>query len=157
MDSESRKEIGPALFTPVNERVIVFDEKGLPTVTTQPVLTKAHIQSLYFILAARPFVCADPLDPDFGKYDGMTIVEVMVRKQLETAAQTGDTNLIETIMDRLVGKAMTRAENVNVGISYESWLKKQAEIDSSPSELPPIDIELDKSTLDESNIFGDLV
>ena len=134
----------PALV-PVNQTIIVFKD-GLPVMTSEPVLTRAHLQSLYFVVAAQPYVVDNPLDPDFGIYDGMTVAEVLVRKQLNKAAKTGDMAEIEKVMDRLIGKSMNRGENVNVNASYEDFLKG-VEAKSKPSPI--------EATIVESE-FGDL-
>lgn len=113
-----------AALVPVQQRIIEWKD-GAPVLTTAPVLEKQHVQSLYWIAAAQPYVVDDPLDPDFGKYDGMTIAEVMVRKQLQAAAKSGD---VEAVMDRLIGKALSKSESVNVNLNgnYETWLKDKA-------------------------------
>ncbi len=135
----------PALV-PVQRRIIKW-ENGVPVLTAEPVLTKNHVQSLYFIAAAQPYEVTDPYDPDFGKYDGMTIAEVLVRKQLLAAAKSGD---VEAAMDRLIGKPMARGENVNVNLggSYETYLKGLAE----KAKAAPIDAQV----VEESGVFGDL-
>ncbi len=104
------------------QRSVIKWEGGVPILKAEPVLTKQSIQSLYPILAAELYEVTDPLDPDFAKYDGMTILEVMVRKQLLAAARTGN---VEEVMDRLIGKSLSRGENlnVNVGGTYEDYLK----------------------------------
>lgn len=136
----------PALV-PVQCRIIKW-ENGVPVLTTQPVLTKNHIQSLYFIAAAQPYEVTDPFDPDFGLYDGMTIAEVMVRKQLLAAAKSGN---VEEAMDRLIGKPMARGENVNVNLggSYETYLKGLAEKEKAAA----IDADVIE---DPKSVFGDL-
>lgn len=115
---------GEAALAPVQQRLIVWRD-GQPVLSAEPVLTRGTLQSLYLVAAAQPYEVTDPLDPDFGKYDGMTIAEVLIRKQLMNAARTGDA---EAVMDRLIGKAMSKSENVNVNIdgSYEGFLKRKA-------------------------------
>lgn len=124
-------------LVPVQRRIIKW-ENGVPVLAAEPVLTKNHVQSLYFIAAAQPYEVTDPLDPDFGLYDGMTIAEVMVRKQLIAAARSGDDAKIEAAMDRLIGKPMARGENVNVNLggSYETYLKGLAEKMKATQEAP---------------------
>lgn len=141
-------EITPAPFVPVHRRLIVWDPTtGLPSLAAEPVLAKHHLQSLYFVAAAQPYVVEDPLDPDFGLYDGMTIAEVMVRKQLAAAAKTGDSSLVETVMDRLIGKPMARAENLTVSASYEDFLRGV----EKKGEPKPIE-----GAVETDNPFGDL-
>ena len=112
-------------LVPVQKRIIEWHD-GQPVLAVQPVLSKAHVTSLYFITAAQPYEVTDPLDPDFGKYDGMTIAEVLVRKQLERAAKSGNTAEIEIVMDRLIGKPLSRSENLTVNDTYENYLKRLA-------------------------------
>ncbi len=127
------REIKPTrALVPIQKSVIEWDADGNPVLAAQPALNPKQIQEAYFIVAAQPFVCGDPLSPDFGKYDGMTIAEVLVRKELEAAAGQGDANgiaAIEIVMNRLIGPPMTRSrnENVNVAASYEDVLKSIAE------------------------------
>ena len=136
----------PALV-PVYKTIITWQD-GKPIMTAEPVLTKPHIRALYMIVAAQPYEVTDPLDPDFGLYDGMTIAEVMVRKQLLKAARTGD---VEEVMNRLIDKPMARGEQLNVNLdgSYEGYLKGLA--DKLAGGAAPIDAEVA-----EENIFGDL-
>ena len=142
------KEVAAPIVVPVLQRVIVWDEGGLPQLVAEPVLTKTHIRQAYFLIAAQPFVCDDPLDPDFGKYDGMTIAEVLVRKQLMGAASSGDPKQIEDAMDRLIDKPISRGENLNVNASYEQYLKGLAAKLAGVS--PTIDV------TPSTNLFGDL-
>ena len=134
------------IIVPVHKTIIKW-ENGVPVLTAEPVLTKNHVQSLYFVAAAQPYEVTDPLDPDFGLYDGMTIAEVMVRKQLLAAAKSGD---VEAAMDRLIGKPMARGENVNVNLggSYETYLKGLAE----KLKGAPIEAEV----VEPTSVFGDL-
>lgn len=99
--------------------------------TTAPLITKNQLQDLYMAAAAQPFICEDPLDPDFP-YNGMTCAEVMVRKQILKAAQTGDA---EMVMDRLLGRPKQSVESTKLSLTYEDFLKETArkEADKRPS------------------------
>ena len=138
-------EPSKALVAPVLRRVIVWDDAGVPQLATEPVLDKTQIRKAYFLIAAQPYICDDPLDPDFAKYDGMTIAEVLIRKQLDGAARSGDINAIETVMDRLIDKPLARGENLTVSTTYESYLKGLREKLVSEAEV-----------VAEENPFGDL-
>lgn len=139
---------------PVNQRIITWDEHGQPVLTAQPVISKQQIQSLYMVVAAQPYVVDDPLSPDFGVYDGMTVAEVLVRKQITAAAKSGDTSLIEIVMDRLIGKPLTRGENFSVSGSYEDFLKGiETRVKSAPIDVQATPLEPD----DGDSLFGDLV
>lgn len=135
---------GEGALVPVQQRLIIWRD-GLPVLASEPVLTRGTVQNLYLLGAAQPYEVTDPLDPDFGKYDGMTIAEVIVRKQLMAAARTGDG---EAIMDRLIGKAMSKSENLNVNVdgSYEGFLKRKA------AEIAQV---VDAEVV-APNVFGDL-
>lgn len=132
-------------LVPVQQRLIIW-VNGQPVLAAEPVLTRGTLQSLYLVAAAQPYEVSDPLDPDFGKYDGMTIAEVLVRKQLLNAAKTGDA---EAVMDRLIGKAMSKSENFNVNVSgnYEDFLRRKA------SELSKV---VEAEIVSEAGVFGDL-
>ena len=123
----AEKEIAalPESAPPAQKRIIEWRD-GAPVLSAIPVLTPQHVRSLYWIAAAQPYEVTDPLDPDFGLYDGLTIAEVMVRKQLLAAARTGN---VEVAMDRLIGKPLAKSESLNVNVSgnYEEWLKAKAE------------------------------
>ena len=138
----------PAIV-PVQRTIIKWDAQGQPVMTAEPVLTQHHVRSLYMIAAAQPYEVTDPLDPDFGKYDGMTIAEVLVRKQLLAAVRSGE---VEAVMDRLIGRPMARGEQVNVNLdgSYEGYLKGLAEKMAAPA---PIDVTAEPAA---ANVFGDL-
>lgn len=137
---------------PVQQRIIIWNEKGEPVLAAQPVLSKQHLQSIYFVAAAQPYVVEDPLDPDFGLYDGCTIAEVMIRKQMIRAAKTGDKDEVEKVMDRLLGKPKWIGESVQVHASYEDVLKSiEAKVKgASATPSNPIDV----GTAED--IFGDL-
>lgn len=131
------------------QRLIIWKD-GVPVLASEPVLTRNTLQNLYFAAAAQPYEVTNPLDPDFGRFDGMTIAEVMVRKQLVNAARSGDRADIEAAMDRLIGKALSKSENLNVNLddkSYEGFLKRKAD------ELAAKVVEAE---VVEPNLFGDL-
>ena len=133
------------IVVPVYRTIITWKD-GQPVMAAEPVLTQHHVRNLYLIAAAQPYEVTDPLDPDFGHFDGMTIAEVMVRKQLIAAAKSGD---VEAAMDRLIGKPMSRGENVNVELkgSYEDFLKDLA----TKTQRAPIE-----TKAEDANVFGDL-
>lgn len=114
-------------LVPIQRRIIEWKD-GLPVLASVPVLNPGHIRDLYWVTAAQPYVVDDPLDPEFGLYDGMTIAEVMVRKQFMSAARSGDKDQIEKVMDRLIGKPKNTSENVNLNLTgnYEEFLKRKA-------------------------------
>jgi hypothetical protein len=140
MEAQPR-EINLPAVVPAQRRIVDWDPEGNPILKLQPVLTKQHIKSIYFIAAAQPFIPNDERS-DFEKYHGMTTAEVMIRKQMETAIRSGDVASIETIMDRLIDKPLSRSENFTLGASYEDVLKEISR------RAPPVA---------EASVFGDLV
>lgn len=150
MAPESGQEIAPVVV-PVQSRIIVWDN-GVPRLAVEPVLARHHIQAIYFVAAAQPFACDDPLDPDFARYDGMTCAEVMVRKQVEGAARSGDTDEIERVMDRLIGKPLAKSESTHVHATYEEALRAISE------KARPVDaVEVGPGHVSDREIFGDLL
>lgn len=134
-------------LVPVQRRVIKWDDSGLPQLVSEPVLTKTHIRAAYFLIAAEPYVVDDPFDPDFGKYDGMTIAEVLVRKEIEAAIRSNSIAEIESIMDRLIDKPLARAENHNVNASYEDFLRRtEAKVRGA----------INAEVVASASVFGDL-
>lgn len=153
---EGEKDVVPSSDY-VLQRFITF-KNGVPALTAEPVLTRQHVQSFLFLAATQPYEVTDPLDPDFGKYDGMTVAEVLARKQMEGAAKSGNPDLIERIWDRLIGKALSRGENVNVNASYEDFLKGvAARTKDAAAAAAPVDVNIIDETESEDGIFGDLV
>lgn len=157
METQPRKEVAGPILSSVNQRILQVGADGLPQLTVQPLVTKAQLQSLYFVVAAQPYVVEDPLDPDFGRYDGMLIGEVLVRKELEAAVKSKDLATIEIVMDRLLGKPLsnTKTESLTVSMGYEDFLKNQIARDAAPP-ATPIDASTVEEPPDEVSIFGDL-
>lgn len=112
----------PALVT-INRRLMTVDAQGNPTVSIVPMVTKAAMQDLYNAAVALPFEAPDPADPNH-KFDGMTCAEVMVRKQVERAARSGEPG---EVTDRIMGKPKQTSESVKVSVTYEQWLKQTAQ------------------------------
>jgi|GEM_PF-6850534 hypothetical protein len=145
MEAEPR-EIVP-IVSPLYKRITTWDAAGNPVLIVQPVLNKPQMRSIYFVVAAQPFAFDDPR-PDAEKYEGMTTVEILIRKQIESAIKSGDVAAIETVMDRLIDRPLSRSENLNVDASYEDVLKEIRA--RSHAQVPaPIDVP-------DSSIFGDL-
>lgn len=115
-------------IVPVLKSVTRWDKNGLPMAGAVPTLTQQSIRECYLAAAAQPFVVEDPFDPDFGKYEGMTIAEVLIRKSFEHALSSGDLSRIEIVMDRLIGKSVAHSESKNLvaTTNIEAWLKERA-------------------------------
>lgn len=128
------------LVVPVQRRLMAWGPDGGPMVTTAPLVTQAQIKDLYAAVAALPFECEDPFHPDFV-FNGLPIIEVMVRRQIAKAAQAGSEAMVETVIDRLIGRPMQSTETKRVNINYEDWLRETARKESLKQAIPatPVD------------------
>ena len=145
METQPR-EIAPAVV-PAYRRITTWDAEGNPVLAVQPFITEQQIKSIYFIAAAQPFV-VDPR-PDIEKFKDMSVIEVLIRKQIDSAIRLADVSPggIEAIMDRLIGRPMSRSENLNLNGSYEDVLKTIA----AKAQASPV------QEAEEVSVFGDLV
>lgn len=137
----------PAALSPgpvINQRLVVWDEAGNPLVTTAPLITKRQLTDLYMAAAAQPFVCEDPLNPDFI-YNGLSCAEVMIRKQMLLAAQTGNA---EAVMDRLLGRPTQSVESKRLVMTYEEALREIGR-KANLNPAPPIPTTASPSSYDE--------
>lgn len=108
-------------YNGLRQRIVVMDPTtGLPVVDTRgPIIERKDIPDLMLRAAAQPYDGPDP------RYRGMTLMEVMVYRQAELAAETGDP---EKIFDRLLGKPTAKSETATtVHITYEAKVKQLAE------------------------------
>lgn len=104
---------------------------GNPVVKTVQVFTKAQVSELAMAAASQPYADEnDELAISLGlppsEFYGRTNLEVMLIKQARLAAKTGDCDQVDKILDRLIGRPKTTAENVRVDVSYEEYLKNLA-------------------------------
>ena len=122
--------VGPAA---VNRRLVVFDPAtGLPVVKTIAQFTKTQIADLAMAVAGLPYTTPeDELAVELGlppsRFYGMTNLEVMLIRRQERAAQTGDRDEVEAVLDRLIGKPLAKSESARVNVSYEDFLRAAAE------------------------------
>lgn len=93
-----------------------------------PVFTKKQVQQVIAITAATPYTSPDdelaiemglPPSPFYGK----TLLEVMVMKQMQRAAQSGEGEEVDRVLDRIIGKPTQHSESVVTRTSYEDRLK----------------------------------
>jgi hypothetical protein len=123
-------------------RQIISWIDGVPTLVVQPMLTKALTTDIILAAASQPYHDPLGLEPEFL---GMSNMEVMVIKQVRRAATTGERVDVEGILDRILGRPKTSAENTNVSVSYEDFLRevdskesaKRQIIDVTPDPLTP--------------------
>lgn len=117
---------GAASHIAVKRRFITWDAAGNPQVVSEDVLTKAAIQDLYLAAAAQMYE-PEPGNAHDAQYAGLTVAEVMVRKQLMQAARTGNA---EEVMDRLIGKPKQSTEVTKLNLTYEDTLREIARKES---------------------------
>ena len=118
-------------LVPVNRRIVTWDALGNPVVRDVPMLTRALVSEIAMAAASMPYVDPDDelaismgLSP--SEFYGKTNLEVMLVKRTREAARTGDTDQVEKILDRLVGKPKAVSETHSVTESYEGFLKRTA-------------------------------
>lgn len=115
-------------LVPVNSRIVTWED-GVPVVRTLPVLTRAQVSEIAMAAASMPYEePGDRLALELGlpvsQYFGRPCVEVMLIKRAQAAALTGDKDEVEQVLDRILGKPKTSAENVSVSKSYEQYLEE---------------------------------
>lgn len=115
----------------VATRQLVVWEDGAPVVKNIPLITAAAVKDLH--AAALTQLYAEPDDDlkiEMGlkpsRFYGMTLIEVMLIRRAENTARTGDSDDVERILDRELGKAVARSENHNVTETYDQALKRIA-------------------------------
>lgn len=59
-----------------------------------------------------------------SEFYGRPLIEVMLIRQARLAAATGESSLVEAILDRQVGKPKTTSENHNINESYEDACRR---------------------------------
>lgn len=109
---------GVAPVATLQRRLLGWDAQGNPQLVTVPLVTPAAMQELYSAAAALPYEGPEK------RFQGLSCAEVIVRKQIEAAANgIGDE---EKVLDRLMGKAKQRSESLTVTATYEEFLKTVA-------------------------------
>lgn len=126
---------GPAPGSPgaglvaINQRLVTWDAAGNPVVKNVAVFTRANVSELAMAAASQPYVTADDeLAVSLGlppsEFYGMTNLEVMLLKQARWAATSGETAVIEKVLDRLIGRPKTTAETHTITETYEQALTR---------------------------------
>jgi hypothetical protein len=97
---------------------------GAPVVKTMTLITAPQIKDLH--AASLTQIYSEPYDDlaiEMGlppsRFYGMTLLEVMLIKRAENAARSGDSDEVERILDRELGKPKTTAEVHSVSETYE--------------------------------------
>ncbi len=120
---------GAGALVPITQRLVTWDKDGNPLVRNVQVFTRAQVSEIAMAAASEPFI--DPNDElaiSLGlppsEFYGATNLEVMLVKQARNAAKTGDTDVVEKILDRLIGRPKQSIEKHEIVESYESALKR---------------------------------
>jgi hypothetical protein len=106
---------------PVLTRMVVFDPAtGQPVVQNVPMFTKQDVHNI-LVAAATQLYDADPtIEPELV---GKTNLEVMLLRKVNRAAR-GVLGEDELVLDRLIGKAISKSENKTMTVTYEDKLKE---------------------------------
>jgi hypothetical protein len=126
-------------IVPVNRRLVTFDPtSGVPVLSTGPVFTRAQVSELALAAASQLYVDPnDELAVSLGlppsRFWGMTNLEVMLIKQAEAAARTGEN--VDAILDRIIGKPKQSIESHKVVETYEGMLQRLAKDASIPASV----------------------
>ncbi len=134
--------VPPAPPGAVNTRIMRW-EGGQPVVRDVPMLTKTQIQEIGAAALALPYSePGDALAIELGlqpsEFYGRPLYEVMKIKQAREAARTGDTAIIESIEDRVVGKPKQSVESHSIKETYEEYLARISREDALPVRALPI-------------------
>lgn len=122
---------GAGGLVPVNQQIVTWDGEGNPIVKTQRVFTKAQVSEIAMAAASQPYV--DPNDElavalglPPSRFYGMSNLEVMLIKQAEYAASSGERDYVNDVLDRLIGKPVAKSESHNINETYDQALQRIA-------------------------------
>lgn len=130
-------------------RQLVVWEGGVPVVKNIPLITAVQVKDLH--AAALTQLYSEPDDDlkiEMGlppsRFFGMTLIEVMLIRRAENTARSGNSDDVEKILDRELGKAVARSENHNVNETYDQALKRIAATENAKAKIKsaPIDTEV---------------
>lgn len=117
-------------LVPVLQRVVQWDRtSGTPVVKTVSVFTQKQIVDVMHAAAASAYTGKEP------QYRGWTNLEVMVDKRIRHAAESGITDEIDGILDRLAGKPKTTAEVTHRRMTYEDRLRDIEKAEAMDAEV----------------------
>lgn len=120
--------IAPSLV-PVTRRIVSWDADGNPVVQNVPMLTKSQIIDIVAAAVSQPYSSPDDeLAVELGlppsEFHGATLMEVMLVKAAREAAETGDPDMVEKLLDRLLGKPKQTSEVLKTVATYEERLRE---------------------------------
>lgn len=116
-------------LAPIPRRIVEWDIEGNPVVRTVSVFSRAQVSEIAMAAASQPYVSPeDELAVALGlptsEFYGMTNLEVMLVKQARHAAESGDSAVVDKVLDRLVGKPKLTTESHHIHESYEQALRR---------------------------------
>lgn len=127
----------------VSQRQLVVWEGGVPIVKNVPLITAVQVKDLH--AAALTQLYSEPDDDlkiEMGlppsRFFGMTLIEVMLIRRAENTARSGNSDDVEKILDRELGKAVARSENHNVNETYDQVLKRIAASENAKAKAAPV-------------------
>ena len=133
----------------VGKRQLVTWENGSPVVKNVPMVTPGVLNDLGSAALAELYSePGDELALEMGlppsEFYGRPLAEVMLIKQARNAARDGNTEDIEAILDRRLGKPKATLESHSVTESYEQYLKRIAASETAErvAAAQPIDAEV---------------
>lgn len=120
---------GAGGLVPVLQRIVTWDSQGNPLVRNHAVFTKIQVSDI--AMAAASALHVDPDDElavalglPPSEFYGMSNLEVMLIKQARWAAKSGETDVIEHVLDRLIGRPKQVSESKSLELTYEDYLKE---------------------------------
>ena len=122
---------GGGALVPIQQRIVSWDVDGNPVVRSVSVFTKAQVSEIAMAAASLPYVDPnDELAVTLGlppsEFHGKTNLEVMLIRQARWAAESGDTDVIDKVLDRLVGKPKQSVESHTISETYDQALQRIA-------------------------------
>lgn len=142
---------------------LIFEwEDGAPKPRGSKSMKKEQLQDLYHASLGimyqgdwDPMTQTYVIDP---LYAGMTYGQMMVFKQVRKAAESGEANLIEKVMDRVLGKPKQAMETVTMSLSYEEFMLRSAQEEQQRQQVIDITPEsmeyYENSITEEDDLYG---
>lgn len=136
---------GAGALVPVNQQIVTWDSDGNPMVQTQRVFTKAQVSEIAMAAASQLYV--DPNDElavalglPPSRFYGKTNLEVMLIKQAEYAAASGERDYVNDVLDRLIGKPVAKSESHSITETYDQALQRIAKAAAAKAKIVDAEI-----------------
>lgn len=120
----------------VQRRLVAWDPlTGEPITKSVPMLPKEQLRDIALAAMSLPYA-PGTLENEIAdaEFRGMTNAEVMLIKMTREAAATGDSDLVEKLLDRVLGRPKQSSEVLKVHANYEDYLKSLAAKTPAPAE-----------------------